>query len=60
MMQNKLIVIEGDGDKHREEVGKKMVSAILTRNDLEFDKLHRTLHTPVLLTLMKCRQKTKN
>lgn len=45
-----LTVIEGNGAEHREEVGREMVSSILTRNSAEFDRLHRTLHSPVSLS----------
>lgn len=52
MEKTQLKVIDGDGAQFAETVGRQLVTAILKRDDAEYDKLRRTLHPSVNLTVV--------
>lgn len=52
MDKNQFTVIEGNGAEFAETIGRKLVTAILKRDDAEYDKLRRTLHPSVNLTVV--------
>lgn len=47
-----LTVIDGGGNEFRESIGRQLVTAILQRDDAEYDKLRRTLHPSVSLSVV--------
>jgi len=47
-----LTVIDGGGNEFRETIGRQIVTAILKRNDTEYNKLRRTLHPAVNLSVV--------
>lgn len=52
MSNVKLEVIEGNGEEFAETIGRRIVTAILKRDDAEYDKLRRTLHPTVNLSVV--------
>ena len=52
MDKNKFKVIDGDGAAFAEDIVRKCVTAILRRDDEEYDRLHRILHPEVRLSIV--------
>lgn len=47
-----LELIHGNGLEFREAIGRQLVTAILTRNDAEYDRLRSSLRPTVNLTVV--------
>jgi hypothetical protein len=52
MDKNKFKVIDGDGAAFAEDIVRKCVTAILRRDDEEYDRLHRILHPEVRFSIV--------
>jgi len=49
---NQLKLINGNGHEFKEAVGRQLVTAILKRDDVEYDKLRSSLHPTVNLSIV--------
>jgi len=45
-------LINGNGHEFKEAIGRQLVTAILKRDDVEYDKLRSSLHPPVQLVII--------
>jgi hypothetical protein len=45
-------VVDGGGNEFRESIGPQLVTAILKRDDAEYDKIRGTLHPKVTLSIV--------
>lgn len=49
--RDQLKLINGNGHEFKEAIGRQLVTAILKRDDVEYDKLRSSLHPIVSLTI---------
>lgn len=50
--RDQLKLINGNGHEFKEAIGRQLVTAILKRDDVEYDKLHSSLHPSVNLSVV--------
>lgn len=51
-IRDQMKLINGNGHEFKEALGRQLVTAILKRDDVEYDKLRSTLHPTVNLSVV--------
>lgn len=52
IINDQLKLINGNGHEFKEAIGRQLVTAILKRDDVEYDKLRSSLHPTVNLSVV--------
>ncbi len=53
LSHDQLALIHGNGHEFKETIGRQLITAILKRDDAEYDRLRRLLHPAVSLSMVR-------